>query len=43
MIFVVVERLRDSFVEMLHDFFWWRGCVIFLVEGLRDFVCGKVA
>ena len=28
---------------MLHEFFWWRGCVISFVERLRDFVFGEVA
>ena len=35
--------LTMFFVERLHDFFKWTGCVIFFVKRLRDFVCGKVA
>ena len=46
-----MERLRDFFVESLHDFFCLRGCMIFLVdrlcdffvERLHNFVCGKIA
>ena len=37
-------------MESLHDFYVWRGCVIFLthsltqvVERLRDFLCEEVA
>ena len=37
------EELGAFFVERLHDFFWWRGCVIFFVERLHDFVCEEVA
>ena len=33
MIFLCVESLGAFFVERLHDFFWWRGCVIFLLGG----------
>ena len=35
-------RLRDFFAESLRNFFC-RGCVIFCVERLHNFVCGEVA
>ena len=33
-----VKRLHDFFVEWFHDFLLLRGCMIFFVERLRDFL-----
>ena len=35
-------RLCDTFVEWLHDFFVWRGFMIFFLRGCVIF-CGDVA
>ena len=38
-----LESLHGFFVKRVHNFFWWTGCLIFLVERLHAFVVGEVA